>query len=558
MSSPSNTLRSLKQFVPAPVKRAAREMQSHWRLGRAIDRIASLPLGQVPSPEHLLDLQSGWANEGFAAKLDFLTEVARIATTTTGPILECGSGMTTILLGLLAGRRGINTYSLEHIAEWRERVVDTLAEFSIPGVEVLLTQLRDFDGFAWYDAPLNDLPREFQFVICDGPPGDTLGGRYGLMTVMGDHFPAGSIILLDDTERPGELEVLRRWQRETKVEVSTRETPEGSFAVITRQPTMATKSTKNQAPLVSVIIPAFKVASFIGKTLDSVLAQTFADFEVIVVNDGSPDTEEFERAIEPFRDRIYYLKQENQGASVARNTGLQAARGEFVAFLDADDLWLPDYLQEQLRFINERGCDLVCADAILFGNGATENQTYMEELMDAAPSEGEVTFLQLLNTERHIITSGVVVRRQPIMDVGLFDKNLRNSQDFDLWLRLARHGARLAYQKKALLKYRQRTDGLTGDEVNCHKRELRIYEKIERSYGFTPSEREQFLPVIRERRALLEFELGKVYLARGQFKQACESFAQANQEQKTAKRHAVLWMTRLFPGVMQKLCLRRM
>jgi glycosyltransferase involved in cell wall biosynthesis len=80
---------------------------------------------------------------------------------------------------------------------------------------------------------------------------------------------------------------------------------------------------------------------------------TFTDYEVIIVNDGSPDTEDLERALEPFRDRIRYFKQRNRGAGAARNVGLRAARGEFVAFLDADDLWLPNYLDEQMRFIQE-------------------------------------------------------------------------------------------------------------------------------------------------------------------------------------------------------------
>jgi len=117
---------------------------------------------------------------------------------------------------------------------------------------------------------------------------------------------------------------------------------------------------------VSIVIPAYNVAQYISETLESVFAQTFTDYEVIVVNDGSPDTEDFEQAIEPYLSRIRYLKQENRGASVARNTGLQAARGEFIAFLDADDLWLPPYLDQQMKFIRERGCDLACADAEFF------------------------------------------------------------------------------------------------------------------------------------------------------------------------------------------------
>jgi glycosyltransferase involved in cell wall biosynthesis len=113
--------------------------------------------------------------------------------------------------------------------------------------------------------------------------------------------------------------------------------------------TSAAAATNVASSKVSIIIPAYNIAPYIAETLDSVFAQTFTDYEVIVVNDGSPDTEEFERAMQPYLDRVIYLKQENGGASVARNAGLQTARGEFVAFLDGDDLWLPNYLEEQMK-----------------------------------------------------------------------------------------------------------------------------------------------------------------------------------------------------------------
>src|SRR5882762_6685277 len=132
---------------------------------------------------------------------------------------------------------------------------------------------------------------------------------------------------------------------------------------------------KSAPPLVSIVIPAYNIAPFISETLTTVFAQTFNDFEVVIVNDGSPDTEEFERAIQPYNDRIVYLKQENRGASAARNTGVRAARGELIAFLDADDLWSPNYLAEQLRFMREQDCDLVCADANIFGDDVGCRQT---------------------------------------------------------------------------------------------------------------------------------------------------------------------------------------
>src|SRR2546422_1844602 len=269
-------------------------------------------------------------------------------------------------------------------------------------------------------------------------------------------------------------------------------------------------------PRVSIIIPAYNVAAYIGETLASMFAQTFTDYEVIVINDGSPDTEALERALEPCFDRISYLKQENLGAGAARNVGVRAAKGEFIAFLDADDLWLPHYLEEQMNFIREHDCDLVCADALMFGETPNAGRTYMEWLMGTAPPAGTVTFLDLVSAERSLITSGVITRRDLIFAVGLFDEALRNAQDFDLWLRLARHGARLAYHRQVLLRYRARVNSLTGDATNSLNRELRVLDKIERSYNLTAAERREVMPVVRNRQAILQFELGKQLLARGE------------------------------------------
>ena len=460
-----NRALKLRRLVPAPVKRAIKARLLQRKLAKAVARVRDLPLGQVPSVEMLLELQAGWSNEGYAARTDYLEEVAKHAATTSSAILECGSGLTTILVGLLAGRRGVKTLSLEHIPQWQARVNAVLKQLQIPNVQVALAPLRAYDSFDWYEVPLAELPSEFGLVVCDGPPGTTAGGRYGLMPTLGARLAPGSIILLDDTERPNEIEVLRRWAAETPISVSKRETPSGSFAVVTCAGSQASQalpgvtplepSAAHSSPTVSVVIPAYNVAPFICETLASIFAQTFTDYEVIVVNDGSPNTEEFERAIGPYRERLHYLKQENRGASAARNAGLRVARGKWIAFLDADDLWLPAYLEEQFRFIREHNCDLVCADAEIFGESSEAGQTYMEAVMAAAPASGEVTFLDLVSGDRSLITSGVVARRELILEIGLFDEALRNAQDFDLWLRLAQHG-RLAYQRQVLLRYRAR------------------------------------------------------------------------------------------------------
>jgi hypothetical protein len=234
MEKSVNTFRQLKRWVPRSWKEAAKEAIRQRAFRRAIRHVAGLPLGEVPPREVLQNLQFGWGNEGFAAETNYLEEVARRAATTAGPILECGSGLTTILMGLLAGRRGVETWSLEHTPEWRARVVHSLEQFEIPHAHVRPVVLRDYDGFSWYDAPLAELPKEFQLVICDGPPGETRGGRYGLLPVLSARLPAGSVILFDDATRTGEAEVLRRWITESRMDVAMREAGNGAFAVITR------------------------------------------------------------------------------------------------------------------------------------------------------------------------------------------------------------------------------------------------------------------------------------------------------------------------------------
>ena len=221
----------VKKLMPAGVKRAARQALLDQALRRAVRRVAALPLGETPSRALLADLLTGWSNEGFAADLDYLEEVSRRAASVEGPVLECGSGLTTLLVGLLAGRRGFETWSLEHHPEWHARVGAALEAHNVPRARLALAPLKSYGAFSWYDPPFAEMPEAFRLVVCDGPPSVTPGGRYGLLPVMQARLPAGSLILLDDAERPEEQEVLARWVKEYGVGVETRETGEGAYAV---------------------------------------------------------------------------------------------------------------------------------------------------------------------------------------------------------------------------------------------------------------------------------------------------------------------------------------
>src|SRR3981189_821328 len=122
----------------------------------------------------------------------------------------------------------------------------------------------------------------------------------------------------------------------------------------------------NATPKVSVIIPSYKTAQLIARCLDTVMGQTFQDFEAIVVNDGSPDTPELEKVLEPYMGRIVYIRQPNKARAGARNTAIQQARGEFLAFLDSDDSWFPDHLASQMKLVDaDRSLDLAYSNPLV-------------------------------------------------------------------------------------------------------------------------------------------------------------------------------------------------
>lgn len=306
-------------------------------------------------------------------------------------------------------------------------------------------------------------------------------------------------------------------------------------------------------PAVSVIVPAYNAARFIGDTLASVFAQTFGDFELIVVNDGSPDTRELESALAPYLGRVVYLKQENRGAGGARNHALREARAPLVAFLDADDQWLPTHLEEQLAFLNENDHDLVYADAEIFGEPPFAGRTFTA----TAPSEGEVNFESLISGRCNVITSGVVARKQLVFEAGLFDERLRNAEDFDLWIRMVRAGARAAYQRKVLLRYRHHAGSLSGDAANRIARELIVLEKIE-AYDLTSEEREEVLKAKEKIRANIALLSGKRLLARGRFAEAREAFERANAAHKSWKLRAVVLALRVAPRLVLWFAKRRL
>lgn len=185
-------------------------------------------------------------------------------------------------------------------------------------------------------------------------------------------------------------------------------------------------------PRVSVVVPTHNRADLVCETIDSVLAQTYRDFEVIVVDDGSSD--ETPAVLAAYRDRIRVIRQPNQGVSSARNAGIGAATGEFVAFLDSDDLWLPTKLERQVALLDEdAGLGLVYSDGETF-DGETSCPLALFSQANRL-YQGDV--LHQLFVGNFISTPTPIVRRCVLDETGEFFDNEVVAEDWDMWLRIA-------------------------------------------------------------------------------------------------------------------------
>jgi glycosyltransferase involved in cell wall biosynthesis len=302
------------------------------------------------------------------------------------------------------------------------------------------------------------------------------------------------------------------------------------------------------SPRVSIITPAYNISEYIAETLDSVFAQTFTDFEMIIANDGSPDTEEFERILEPYLDKIVYLKHENRGAGAARNTAIENSRGELLAFLDGDDVWEPEFLESQIEFLEKNGFDMVYADAVHFGGSALDGVQYMQ----ISPSEGEATFESILDLRCNVITSGTIVRKDFVLKAGMFEKEKIRAHDFYLWLKIAKLGAKIGYQRRVLLKYRVREGNLTGDSIQQIKREIDVFHRVLDGIELNNTQKKNVENQLKRLESALEFEKGKTFFLQKDFLSAQKCFGKANEYRHSIKLTGIIWLLKIAPQLMLK------
>lgn len=236
-------------------------------------------------------------------------------------------------------------------------------------------------------------------------------------------------------------------------------------------PEFAPEFLHQEHPGVSAVIPSYNYARYLGEAIDSVLAQTWPLVEVIVVDDGSTDdTAEVVRA---YGDRVRYIYQDNAGLPAARNTGIRAAHHPFVAFLDADDLWTPEFLEQTMnRFAKlPETFGLVTCRGMRFQDRNGNLPLHESRI----PGSGEITVRDLIFRTRFPSTSGVG-RRRVFEEAGYFDEALTSTEDRDMWMRIAAKW-RIYQQEDVLVRIRQHGVQMSRNASRMRSNMLRVLRK---------------------------------------------------------------------------------
>lgn len=217
-------------------------------------------------------------------------------------------------------------------------------------------------------------------------------------------------------------------------------------------------TTAFQEPLISVIMPAYDMQKFIAESISSVIAQSYTNWELIIVDDGSTDqTSSIVAKFIKLDNRIKYFYQPNSGQGKARNLAIHESNGALVAFLDADDSWMPEKLQKQTAFIRETNADLIFSDIII----VDEKKKVMREtwgVMDKIYSgdRGIISFM----FENKAPMPAIMAKKESILKLGGFSESehMRYVEDYDLWLRMLQHNSVFASSAEKLATYRLQSE----------------------------------------------------------------------------------------------------
>jgi glycosyltransferase involved in cell wall biosynthesis len=270
-------------------------------------------------------------------------------------------------------------------------------------------------------------------------------------------------------------------------------------------------------PLISILLPAFKVAPFLRECLSSLLAQTEKRFEAIVINDCSPDAAEMEAIVaelQPqFGDRLRYISGEkNMGQASSRNLGASIARGEFFTLLDPDDIATPDFLHKLYEALQQNPqADVAHCDAFYFGSTQYAGRRY-HEIWPGTTMEASV---ESLASRDCIIFVAAMIRRAAFDRCQGFRPGLRGNEDFDLWLRLARGGSRFHLVPEPLVHYRRHAGAISSSIESITQDRLRMVEQLLLEADYSAEQRASLEELDRTTRSELHLHRSKSGVMQG-------------------------------------------
>jgi len=272
----------------------------------------------------------------------------------------------------------------------------------------------------------------------------------------------------------------------------------------------------NSNPLVSVIIPVYNGEKYIAEAVESVLGQTFEDYELIVVDDGSTDNTKY--VLLSYGNRLKYIYKPNGGCASARNAGIKEGKGKYFAFLDADDTWLPNKLEAQMnKFEVNPEIGLVFCDHCVFNENGI---VYDSVAKRRSIYEGMV--FERLWQNNFVGISGVVVKRECLNKVGLFDesRDIDAVEDFNLLLRIARY-YKFGFVNEVLFKYRLHGANMSLDFEKMYIQDFRNFEKVIETF---PELNLQNASFVRKGYSNYHFNFGLEYFVQNEFKRARKQF----------------------------------
>jgi len=468
-------LKSPRNLVPTRLKKALyRRIIRPLRLRRAIGTIRS-NLPDDPSRDALLELSSAWGNDGYAADTEYLARIASECRDAKGKILECGSGLTTIIAGIYAPGR---VFSLEHMPVWHSRVERVLERYRVDAV-VVHAPLVSYGDYDWYSAPV-PLPQGISVVICDGPPGDTRGGRYGAIPQLLDNLAEDVRVILDDAGRAGERSTLQRWEAEYQFEQTVVETTGRPYALVVRQSDCSRTQVARLSS--SIVIPAYQAELTIGRALRSLLSQTVLPDQIIVCDDGSTDrTAEIASS---FGSSVTVIRQENQGVSSASSAAAAYATGDVVYRIDADDEWLPSRLEMMSEYLSAHpSVDVVTTDAeVKFGSDSY--RFYSKKVLPQVADQRSAILAD------NFIFGSVGIRRRAFERTGGWRSDVARQGEYEFWLRLVFDGSIVGLVDEPLAIYHRQPNGLGWDYAGIRRHVIDALRYIEDTRALSSNERQ--------------------------------------------------------------------